>query len=126
MRLILSLMAVGTMAIFVACQTASSSTIDTAKTVETKNEKTEKVSYESKDTDTTEDAHAHDGDEVERITIEEAKKLFDAGDAIIVDARSNNAYNNEHIKGSINIPANEFEKRYKEVPKDKKIIVYCS
>jgi len=130
MRFTLCLLAMATMVMFLACRTASSST---AKSVEIKNEKAESPKAHDKPEEmvkrsgnVTEDAHEHDGDEVERITIEDAKKAVDAGEAIIVDARSNNAYNTEHIEGSINIPAGEMEKRYKEIPKNKKIIVYCS
>jgi len=65
-------------------------------------------------------------DDAARISLEEAKKAFDAGDAVFVDTRAASAYQGEHIKGAINIPAGEFETRYKEVPKDKKIIAYCS
>lgn len=65
-------------------------------------------------------------DDAARISLEEAKKAFDAGDAVFVDTRAASAYQDEHIKGAINIPAGEFETRYKEVPKDKKVIAYCS
>lgn len=61
-----------------------------------------------------------------RITLEEAKKDFDAGTAIFVDTRAEVAYRQEHIKGAINIPAEAMETRYKEVPTNKKIIAYCS
>ncbi len=65
-------------------------------------------------------------DDATRITIEDAKKAFDAGDAIFVDARSADSYKVEHIKGAVNIPVAELEKRYKELPENKTIIVYCS
>lgn len=69
------------------------------------------------------DSHA---DEASRITLEEAKKDFDAGNAVFVDTRAESAFRVEHIKGAINIPAEAFATRYSEVPKDKKIIAYCS
>ncbi len=65
-------------------------------------------------------------EEAARISLEDAKKDFDAGNAIFVDTRAEVAYKNEHIKGAINIPAEAFQTRYAEVPKDKKIIAYCS
>lgn len=65
-------------------------------------------------------------DDAPRIRLEEAKKDFDAGTAIFVDTRAEVAYRQEHIKGSINIPAEAMEMRYKEIPTDKKIIAYCS
>ncbi len=125
MRFILLIFTLATMAVFVACQTASSSTVTKleSKTGEVKQKSDELVRRTSSPA---EDAHDHDGDDVERITVADAKKAVDAGEAIIVDARSQDSYNNEHIKGSINIPSKEMEERYNELPKDKKIIVYCS
>ena len=61
-----------------------------------------------------------------RISLADAKKDFDAGTAIFVDTRGEAAYKNEHIKGSINITADMLEAKYKDLPKDKKIIAYCS
>ncbi len=65
-------------------------------------------------------------DEAPRISLDDAKKSFDAGNVIFIDTRAESSFNEEHIKGAINIPSNAFETRYAEVPKDKKIIAYCS
>ncbi|MEZ5424879.1 MAG: rhodanese-like domain-containing protein [Pyrinomonadaceae bacterium] len=65
-------------------------------------------------------------DDAPRIELAEAKKAYDDGDTLFIDTRSEAAYKTEHIKGAVNIPAGEFETRYKEVPTDKKIIAYCS
>ena len=72
------------------------------------------------------DDHAHEQDDAPRIALADAKKDFDAGKAVFVDTRSADAFKLEHIKGAINIPAGEFETRYAAIPKDKKIIAYCS
>ncbi len=61
-----------------------------------------------------------------RIKLEDAKKEFDAGTALIIDTRSLDEYNYEHIKGSVSMPVAEVEKRFGELPKDKKLIFYCS
>lgn len=65
-------------------------------------------------------------EEAPRISLADAKKDFDAGNALFIDTRAEASYKNEHIKGAINIPAESFETRYTEVPKNKKIIAYCS
>ena len=65
-------------------------------------------------------------DDATRISLDDAKKSFDAGNALFIDTRAESSFNEEHIKGAINIPSNAFETRYTEVPKDKKIIAYCS
>lgn len=69
---------------------------------------------------------ANPTEDAPRVSLADAKKDFDAGTAIFVDTRAEAAYKNEHIKGSINISSENFEAKYKELPKDKKIIAYCS
>jgi rhodanese-related sulfurtransferase len=71
-------------------------------------------------------ADAHPADDAPRITLADAKKEFDAGTAIFVDSRDPNAYKMEHITGAINITSAMLDDKYKDLPKDKKIIVYCS
>jgi 3-mercaptopyruvate sulfurtransferase SseA len=66
-------------------------------------------------------------DDAPRISLEDAKKDFDAGTAVFVDSRAPEAYKIEHIKGAINIPtADKIKEGLKSIPPDKKIIVYCS
>jgi rhodanese-related sulfurtransferase len=60
-----------------------------------------------------------------RITLDEAKKAFDAKTAVFVDSRARDVYKQEHIKGALNYPYNE-DSDFKDVPRDKTIIVYCS
>lgn len=67
-----------------------------------------------------------DDSEVPRISMEDAKKAFDAGSATFVDARSLDIYKEEHIKGAIDVPFGAPEKQVDSIPKGKTIIVYCS
>jgi rhodanese-related sulfurtransferase len=62
-----------------------------------------------------------------RIKADETKKLVDEGKAIIIDVRGTEAYKISHIKGSLDIPLNKLESGdYKGLPKDKRIIAYCT
>lgn len=61
-----------------------------------------------------------------RISVADARKAVDAGKAVIVDVNPIGAYQAEHAKGSLNIPAHEMYARTAELPKDKQIIAYCS
>jgi hypothetical protein len=65
---------------------------------------------------------------VPRITVEDAKAAVDAGEAIIVDVRSPDAYEFEHVEGAINIPLGYFETDIANIPleKDQWIITYCT
>ena len=66
-------------------------------------------------------------DNAPRISLEDAKKEFDAGTAVFVDARAQEAYKMEHIKGAINVQsADRLKEALKSIPPDKKLIVYCS
>lgn len=65
-------------------------------------------------------------DNAPRMTLEEAKKVFDAGKAFIIDTRPADAFKQEHIKGAVNITSEAVEARLSEIPKDKTIIAYCS
>lgn len=63
-----------------------------------------------------------------KITEEEAKNLLEAKseDVIFLSIRKAEDFAKGHIAGAINIPfGNEMSKYFKDLPKDKKIIVYC-
>ena len=62
--------------------------------------------------------------ETARTDIDEAKAAFDRGDALFVDVRSHEAYERSHIPGAVSIPLRELFFRYKELPRDRKIIFY--
>jgi rhodanese-related sulfurtransferase len=69
----------------------------------------------------------YDPKEIPKISMEEAKKKFDKGETIFVDARPSQFYNKSHIKGAHNLPLPSFEINYmymSEEDKDKDIIVY--
>ena len=70
-------------------------------------------------------AYKDDAD-VPRISVQDAKKDVDAGIAVIVDGRGDASYKVEHITGSLNLAPGTSDNPYPGVPKDKKIIVYCS
>ncbi len=65
--------------------------------------------------------------DVPRISVEDAKKAYDAGTAVFVDSRAEAAYKVEHIAGAINIPNGpDAADKFSSLPKGKKVIVYCS
>jgi hypothetical protein len=73
------------------------------------------------------DSHGHAaGDDAPRISLADAKKDFDAGTAVFIDTHMPEQYAQRHIRGSINVPANNIEPYLNKIPKGKKIIAYCS
>jgi len=67
-----------------------------------------------------------EGHDAPRISIADAKKDYDAGSGVIIDVRDASAYKQEHIKGALHIPMAEAAANEDKIPKNKKIIVYCS
>lgn len=64
--------------------------------------------------------------EIKRITTDETNALVAKNEAVIVDTRGDSAYNDGHIKGALNITSSDLAARIKELPRDKKIVTYCS
>jgi hypothetical protein len=65
--------------------------------------------------------------DVPRMRVKELKALLDEGqEVLIVDARLLKAYEESHIAGAISLPLLEVDKRHRELPKDAKIVYYCT
>lgn len=45
--------------------------------------------------------------------------------ALIIDVRTPEEYKVKHVKDALNIPLQIMEQYYKNIPKDKEIVVYC-
>jgi rhodanese-related sulfurtransferase len=69
-------------------------------------------------------------EEIEYVTLEEAKWVFDRKNAIFIDARSISAYTAGHIPGALILSVAEFENRSQVLLSvlhpDTQIITYCS
>ena len=68
--------------------------------------------------------------ELEVGTVSLARKLFDTGDYIFVDARSVEDYQEGHIKGAVSLPIGQVEEKLsvflERYPPETSIITYCS
>jgi rhodanese-related sulfurtransferase len=62
---------------------------------------------------------------IPRITIQDAKALFDTGNVKIIDVRLKQYYDAGHIKGATNIPENTIGTKLNDVPKTGNLILYC-
>jgi predicted sulfurtransferase len=71
-------------------------------------------------------APARAQDDAPRVAPDEVKRLVAKGEAIIVDVRPKMSYDFEHAEGAINIPLDDLEARFKELPKNKLIAAYCT
>lgn len=63
------------------------------------------------------------------IGVAEARRLFDRGEAVFLDARLPDAYRKGHIRGAVNLPVRDFEAGYpplkSRLEKAKTVITYC-
>ncbi len=62
--------------------------------------------------------------------IPDARKIFDNGDTLFVDARSRDDYESGHIPGAISLPVGQFNEQIEsflnQYPPDQSIVTYCS
>lgn len=65
-------------------------------------------------------------DNARRITAEELHKLWEKDEVVIIDTRPESAYKQEHIKGSISVPAGTLATKVDQLPKGKMIAAYCT
>jgi len=64
--------------------------------------------------------------DIERISLEDAKKAYDAGTVVILDIRDADSYAYSHIVGAINIDVDVLESRLSELNRSDHIITYCT
>jgi rhodanese-related sulfurtransferase len=66
---------------------------------------------------------------LEMITLSDAKDLFESGTALFIDSRHEYDYKQGAVRGAVNLPLSDFDARHsilENIPKDKKIVVYCN
>jgi len=64
------------------------------------------------------------GDEVQRMSVTEARLLADAGQAGLYDTRSERSFRSSHAAGAISFPEADAAARAGELPTDKAVIFY--
>lgn len=66
-------------------------------------------------------------DSMPRVRPSEAKEALEKGTAVIIDVRGPDSYKAAHIKGALEHSLSRLEQGdFKDLPKDKRIIAYCS
>lgn len=59
------------------------------------------------------------------VSVSQAKDMIDSGGFFLLDVRTQEEYDAGHISGSTLIPVEVIGTRLDEIPKDRKILVYC-
>jgi 3-mercaptopyruvate sulfurtransferase SseA len=63
-------------------------------------------------------------EQVERVSLEDAKAAYDAGTAVFLDVRASSSYETSHIPTALSIPLNELPTRMGELDQGAWIIPY--
>jgi hypothetical protein len=63
---------------------------------------------------------------IARVGVHTARARAASGDALLVDVRPAGSYTEQHISGAISMPFQQVARRYRELPRDKLIIFYCT
>ena len=61
-----------------------------------------------------------------RINVDQLKSLMDSGAAFVIDVRSLDQYQQEHVVGAQHILFSQITARAGEIPKGKTIVTYCA
>jgi rhodanese-related sulfurtransferase len=65
-------------------------------------------------------------DDVETITVERVQLFLEAGEELfIVDLRPAESFQQRRLPGAHSIPLKELDKRFREIPKAGRVILYC-
>ena len=116
MRAFILMMAIGLLAVLVACnsQEGSRGSGNTAQKPQTP--RTSQNAQPSQ--------NSLEG--ARRITAQELHNLWEKDEVLIVDTRNEEFFKQGHIRGSVLIPYNEFSSRADGLPKSKMIVTYCT
>ena len=60
------------------------------------------------------------------VPFEQAKNMIESNNVYLIDVRTNNEFEFMHIKGAVNIPVDELNSRYSEIPEGSNIMIYCA
>jgi rhodanese-related sulfurtransferase len=71
------------------------------------------------------DAYRTRRHEFQRVTLEDLRTRLRSSQAILLDVRPAAEYQNGHLPGAISIPLDELERRLDELPRNRRIVVYC-
>ena len=63
-------------------------------------------------------------EQVERVSLDDAKAAFDSGAVVFLDVRASSSYEASHIPGAVSIPLNDLPTRMGELAPDSWIIPY--
>lgn len=64
-------------------------------------------------------------DSIRNMSPDEVARAIKKEEILLIDVREDLEFQRGHINGAIHIPLRELEYRREEIPRDKKVILYC-
>lgn len=64
--------------------------------------------------------------EVPRISVQQAREQLARGEILMVDVRSKESYDRQHIEGALSLPEDQIESRLDELDRERTIVLYCT
>jgi rhodanese-related sulfurtransferase len=71
-------------------------------------------------------ARQETGEPYYRVNVDEAKKMLDNGEAVVIDVRDPVEWRSGRVAGAIHIPVDDVLARIDELPKDKTLLFICA
>jgi rhodanese-related sulfurtransferase len=63
---------------------------------------------------------------IARIGLASARAQAASGETVLIDVRPEGDYAAQHIAGAISMPSDQVARRYRQLPRDKLLIFYCT
>ncbi|WP_080846273.1 ArsR/SmtB family transcription factor [Cytobacillus gottheilii] len=63
--------------------------------------------------------------DVNGVSLEELKEKMESGEAILIDVRPKEEFNESHIPGAVSIPIEELNEKLASLPKNCEVVAYC-
>ncbi len=63
--------------------------------------------------------------DVNGVSLEELKDKMESGEAILIDVRPKEEFNESHIPGAVSIPIEELNEKLASLPKNCEVVAYC-
>ena len=71
-------------------------------------------------------ARQEPGEPYFRVSLDEAKSMLDAGNAVVIDVRRDDEWAEGHVTGAMHIPVDDVLQRIDELPQGRELLFICA
>lgn len=125
-ELLISLTLCAALVVLAACKAPDGAGVRSSQTASTTNSANANAASRPPVATNAAQATASPADGIARISVADARREAEAGRAVFVDVRTKAEFDRGHIKGAVSLPKAEIPARFKELPGNKTLILYCA